>query len=30
MGFFDTYGKPADIKADKKLSTEEMLEQGTV
>jgi hypothetical protein len=28
MGFFDTYGKPADIKADKKLSTEEMLEQG--
>jgi hypothetical protein len=28
MGFFDTYGKPADIKADKKLSTDEMLEQG--
>ena len=28
MGFFDTYGKPADIKADKKLSTKEMLEQG--
>ena len=27
MGFFDTYGKPADIKADKKLTTEEMLEQ---
>jgi len=28
MGFFDTYGKPADIKADKKLTTEEMLEHG--
>ena len=28
MGFFDTYGKPADIKADKKQSTEEMLEHG--
>jgi len=27
MGFFDTYGKPTDIKADKKLTTEEMLEQ---
>jgi hypothetical protein len=27
MGFFDTYGKPSDIKADKKLTTEEMLEQ---
>lgn len=28
MGFFDTYGKPADIKADKKQTTEEMLEHG--
>ena len=28
MGFFDTYGKPDDIKADKKLTTEEMLEHG--
>lgn len=28
MGFFDTYGKPEDIKADKKLTTEEMLENG--
>ena len=28
MGFFDTYGKPDDIKADKKLTTEEMLENG--
>jgi|GEM_PF-3000892 len=28
MGFFDTYGKPADIKADKKQTTEEMLENG--
>ena len=28
MGFFDTYGQPAEIKANKKLSTEEMLEQG--
>jgi hypothetical protein len=28
MGFFDTYGKPADIKVNKKLSTEEMLKQG--
>lgn len=27
MGFFDTYGKPATIKADKKLTTEEMLAQ---
>jgi len=26
MGFFDTYGKPASIKADKKQTTEEMLE----
>jgi hypothetical protein len=26
MGFFDTYGKPANIKADKKLTTEQMLE----
>jgi hypothetical protein len=26
MGFFDTYGKPSIIKADKKLTTEEMLE----
>jgi hypothetical protein len=25
MGFFDTYGKPADIKADKKQTSEEML-----
>ncbi len=28
MGFFDTYGKPAAIKADKKQTTEEMLEHG--
>lgn len=28
MGFFDTYGKPADIKADKKQTTEEMIEHG--
>ena len=28
MGFFDTYGKPDAIKADKKLTTEEMLEHG--
>lgn len=28
MGFFDTYGKPDAIKADKKLTTEEMLENG--
>jgi len=28
MGFFDTYGKPASIKADKKQTTEEMLEHG--
>lgn len=28
MGFFDTYGKPADIKADKKQRTEEMIEHG--
>ena len=28
MGFFDTYGKPSDIKADKKQTTEEMLENG--
>ena len=28
MGFFDTYGKPDDIKANKKLTTEEMLENG--
>ena len=28
MGFFDTYGKPDDIKEDKKLTTEEMLEHG--
>ena len=28
MGFFDTYGKPADIKADKKQTTEEMIEYG--
>ena len=28
MGFFDTYGKPADIKADKKQTTDEMLENG--
>ena len=27
MGFFDTYGKPSTIKADKKLTTEEMLAQ---
>ena len=27
MGFFDTYGKPSNIKADKKQTTEEMLEQ---
>jgi hypothetical protein len=27
MGFFDTYGKPDDIKADKKQTTEEMLER---
>ena len=27
MWFFDTYGKPDAIKADKKLTTEEMLEQ---
>jgi hypothetical protein len=26
MGFFDTYGKPEEIKADKKLTTQEMLE----
>ena len=26
MGFFDTYGKPSNIKADKKQTTEEMLE----
>lgn len=26
MGFFDTYGKPEEIKADKRLTTEEMLE----
>ena len=25
MGFFDTYGKPADIKADKKQTSEDML-----
>jgi hypothetical protein len=25
MGFFDTYGKPSSIKADKKQTTEEML-----
>ena len=25
MGFFDTYGKPSDIKADKKQTSEEML-----
>jgi hypothetical protein len=28
MGFFDTFGKPDAIKADKKLTTEEMLENG--
>jgi hypothetical protein len=28
MGFFDTYGTPSDIKADKKLATDEMLAQG--
>jgi hypothetical protein len=28
MGFFDTYGKPSAIKADKKQTTEEMLEHG--
>lgn len=28
MGFFDTYGQPADIKADKKLETGEMLANG--
>ena len=28
MGFFETYGKPADIKADKKQTTEEMIEHG--
>jgi len=28
MGFFDTYGKPADIKADKKQTTDEILENG--
>ena len=28
MGFFETFGKPDDIKADKKLTTEEMLENG--
>jgi len=28
MGFFDTYGQPADIKADKRLETNEMLAQG--
>ena len=26
MGFFDTYGKPSNIKADKKQTTQEMLE----
>jgi hypothetical protein len=26
MGFFDTYGKPSTIKADKKQTTEQMLE----
>ena len=26
MGFFDTYGKPSNIKADKKQTTEDMLE----
>lgn len=25
MGFFDTYGKPADLKADKKQTSEDML-----
>ncbi len=28
MGFFDTYGQPAEIKADKKLETSEMLANG--
>lgn len=28
MGFFETFGKPDAIKADKKLTTEEMLEHG--
>jgi len=28
MGFFDTYGQPADIKAAKKLETSEMLVNG--
>jgi len=28
MGFFDTYGQPTDIKADKKLETSEMLANG--
>jgi len=28
MDFFEKWGKPADIKADKKLTTEEMLEHG--
>ena len=28
MGFFDTFGKPDAIKADKNLTTEEMLENG--
>jgi hypothetical protein len=28
MGFFETFGKPDAIKADKKLTTEEMLENG--
>ena len=28
MDFFEKWGKPSDIKADKKLTTEEMLEHG--